>query len=184
MMTKNLSLLLLCTLAAAACGKKDSISGSEAAPKTAAGSAPAAAAAPAAAPAALADIDLGKAGAAWQGFHIKGPAVTDIGDSGSGDVVINFTDNTMVHIAPLETLKMKDFKEREAQFAKSVTYSIDTPDEIMFKTVENMGGQDVVSYGFTTISTVGGKKVSCSASFDNEEIVKRLETICRSLAKG
>jgi hypothetical protein len=188
-MTKNsLSTLLVSTalIAAAACGKKDSDSGASAA-KATSGSAPSAASAPAPAsappPAAVTDIDLAKAGPGWQGFHVKGPAGAEVSDNGTGGVVLNFPDSTMLQLT-VDGTDMKQFKEVISKNAKSITFSVDKPDEIVWKTVDNLGGADITGYGFSVIVNAGGKKVTCGSSYDDEATAQRMQAICKSLAKG
>lgn len=171
-MKTQLALLLVIT----ACGKKD-----DAAPTAA--PAPTAAAKPTEAPAALADIDLSKAGADWKGFHVKGMPGADVSDNGAGGVVINFKDNTMVQLVPAEPDTLKNFKQGMAANYKSITYSVDSPDELVFTAVSDMGGNLINGYGIQTIVSAGGKKVSCGSSYDDEATAKRMREVCKSLAK-
>lgn len=176
-MNSKLTLLLVL---ATACGKKD-----DAAPT--AGTASAAKpteAAPAPAPsAALADIDLSKAGADWKGFHVKGLAGAEVTDNGSGGAVINFKDNTMLQLNPFSADDFKNQKQAMAANYKTVTYTTDTAEERVFTAVSDMGGNLITGYGFDTVVSAGGKKVSCGSMYDDAATAQRMREVCKSLAK-
>lgn len=185
---KNTFLLAISSfvLVAGACSKKDGGTTKEAPATTASSTAPTTSAAPPAAPAAAsptADIDLSKAGAAWKGFHLKGLAGAEVTDNGVGGAVVNFSDSTMLQLNPADNRDVKTLKQALAASAKSVTYAVDTKDELSYKTVTDMGGAPITGYGFSVVVTAGGKKVECGSTYDDEATANRMKDVCKSLAK-
>lgn len=167
-----------------ACGSKKEEPASAA--KTSGGgtaAAPAPSASTMSPPTALADIDLSKAGDAWKGFHLKGLPDAEVTDNGTGGVIVNFSDNTMVQLNPATSRDVKLFKQGLTANYKSVTYSVDTPDELVFTTVSDMGGNMIEGYGFSIVVTAGDKKVECGSSYDDEATLNRMKDVCKSLAK-
>lgn len=193
MTTKLLSSLLLSSLLLAACGKSDAdktpaaaktaepaTKTAEPATKTAEPAMKTETPAPAAA---LADIDLGKGGAAWQGVQLKGRAGAEVTENGTGGVIVNFADNTLLQIVPEESPDLSGYKAMLASSFKSVTYSVDTPTEVVFKTVTDMGGNMIEGHGFSTVVPVGSMKVSCGSTFDDAATATRMLAVCKSLTK-
>jgi len=140
--------------------------------------------APAAKPVAVAPISLDAAGAAWKGFTVQGPAGAQVSDNGAGGVVVNFADNTMVQLTPADTFDAKQFKSMLAANAKSVTYPVDTADDLAFVTETDMGGSLIKGYGFNVIVAAGSKKIACGSTYDDQATADRIKAICKSFAKS
>jgi hypothetical protein len=178
-MTRHASLLSTLALVIAACStKKKDEAPAAGPPAVAAKTEPAAAPAPA-----LTDIDLGKAGRAWSGFHVKGLAPAEIADDGTGGMIITFSDHTGLQLSPAENRDVKQFKQALARNFKTVTYAVDTPEDLEYTTVSDMGGNLITGYGLSIVVTAGGKKVECAATVDDEATVHRMKDVCTSLAK-
>ena len=77
-----------------------------------------------------------------------------------------------------------DLKKALAANYKTINYTVDKPDELVFSTVSDLGGNPIKGYGFSVIVTAGGKKVECGSSYDDEATAQRMEAVCKSLTKG
>jgi predicted small lipoprotein YifL len=180
--TRSLLVGLLALTTTTACGKK---SEGEAAPADKAATAAKPVADQPAPAAAGGDVDLSPGGVAWKGLTLKGPADSKVTDNGAGGVGV-VMGNFAFEINPTEDLKLrKDGIKSGLEFSKgTVTYQVDTADEIAYTTeTPNADGAKIKGYGFAMAVTVAGKKLYCNAMLDDEGQVAAAKTACKSLAK-
>ena len=185
--TRSLLVGLLTLAALGACAKKKD---GDAAPadkvETTAAKPVADQPAPTPAPAAAGgEVDLSPGGAAWKGYTIRGPADAKVTDNGAGGVGITMG-SFGFEINPTEDLKLrKDGIKSGLEFSKgTVTYQVDTADEIAYTTeTPNADGAKIKGYGFATSVSVAGKKLYCNAMLDDEAQVAAAKAACKSLAK-
>ena len=186
-MLKLTALVALTTLSITACKKDEAKSAPPSSTETtAAKPADPAPAAPAAAkPATLEAIKLDAAGADFKGFTIQGPAGgADVTENGTGGAIVNFKDNTLVQFLPADAMDQKEFKKALALNAKTVTYTVDTAEDLSFVTETDMGGTIFKGYGFSVVVAAGPKKFTCGSTYDDQATADRLKAVCKSLAKS